>query len=172
MRPLSKRNLGVMEKLFNGTIKTLGDFANAGHEYDKRIHHSYANAMYGLKRRGYVKMTKTNNVSFFHLTPKGRLSILKFLHLENIRSKKWDGRWRIAIFDIPEGRKKTREYLRHKLKYLGFSALQESVYITPYPVTAELDHWLSERGMRKYFRYLTVTEIDNEESLKKDFGLK
>lgn len=129
--------------------------------------------MHDLRRGGYVKKREEENQSCFHLTPKGKLHILKYLHLERLKVKKWDGNWRIVIFDVPESLKKWREYLRNELKSnLGFWPLQESVYITPYPVTGELDTLLKEWNLRKYFRYLTVSEIDRETELKQVFGLK
>lgn len=97
---------------------------------------------------------------------------MKYLHLEKIRKKKWDGHWRVIIFDIPETLKKWREYLRAELRNLGFKQLQYSVYITPYPVTGELHELLDEWNMKKHFRYMTVTEIDGENKLKKLFSLK
>ena len=127
--------------------------------------------LYNLKRKGFVTAKKRNNVSFFHLAPKGRLEILKYLHLERLKKAKWDGRWRVIIFDIPERIKKWREYLRGELKRIGFHPLQESVYITPYPVTGELDELLKEWNLRKHFRYLTVSEIDNPKEFKIIFGL-
>lgn len=135
----------------------------------------YYQQVHKLARSGYVKIKKdkgAKNQSFFHLTPKGRLSILKYLHLEKLKIRKWDKHWRVIIFDIPEKLKKWREYVRNEFKNLGFHPLQESVYITPYPVTGELDELLKEWGLRKYFRYLTVTEIDDARELKKEFDLK
>ena len=88
-------------------------------------HRSVFLKMHDLQRRGYVKKQQTKNQSFFHLTPKGKLNILKYLRLEKLKIKKWDGHWRIAIFDVPEDRKKLRENFRHYLKYLGFQALQD-----------------------------------------------
>ena len=158
-RKLGKLSLEILSSLFESR------------DYDRRIYYSYANVFYNLKRGGYVQIKKDKkNQSFFHLTPRGRLSALKYLHLEKIR-KKWDGHWRIIIFDIPEDEKKWRERLRFQLKALGFHVLQESVYITPYPVPVELDKFLDERGFRKYFRYITVAEIDGEKELKEEFGL-
>ncbi len=135
-------------------------------------HRSVFLKLHNLKRSGYVKRREKNNQSFFHLTPKGKLQVLKYLHLERLKIKKWDGRWRVIIFDLPETIRKWREYLRNELKNLGFYPLQESVYITPHPVTGELDQLLKEWNLRKYFRYLTVSEIDNEQDLKQVFGLK
>jgi len=175
-RPLGKESVDILTKLFNAAESVLDGGFRRSIEYDRRIWAKNAgHAFYYLEKSGYVKAEKKqrikNNQSFFHLTPKGRLSVLKHLHLEKIR-KKWDGHWRIIIFDIPEDNKKWRERLRFKLKALGFHALQKSVYITPYPVLKELDKFLEERSMRRYFRYITVTEIDGEDELKEEFDLK
>lgn len=134
----------------------------------------YYKQAYNLKRSKHLEIKwDKKNQSFFHLTPKGRLAILKYLHLEKLKLKKWDGRWRVLIFDIPEDRKKMREYLRTRLtQRWDFYPLQESVYITPFPVTSELNKYLAEFNLKKYTRYLTVTEIDGEEELKAHFGIK
>ena len=107
-------------------------------------HRSVFLKMHDLQRRGYVKKQQTKNQSFFHLTPKGKLNILKYLRLEKLKIKKWDGHWRIVIFDLPESLKKWREFFRTQLKNnLGFLPLQESGYITPPPVA---------RGAREIFK--------------------
>ena len=118
-----------------------------------------------------MKKQKNSNKSFFQLTPKGKLAILKYLHLQKTKTGKWDKKWRVIIFDIPEDKKKIREYLRRELITLGFVLLQQSVYITPYPITGDLDQMLHQWRTRKYFRYLTVSEIDDERELKEIFGL-
>ena len=172
-RKLGKISLEILKKASAAGIAAFNDLVDMGNEYPLSRYRARYNAVYNLRRQGYLQIENNKkNQSFFHLTPKGKLQILKYLHLEKLQGKKWDGRWRIIIFDIPESLKKWREYLRNHLKNLGFRALQESVYITPYPVTGELDEILNEWGMRKYFRYITVLEIDGENVLKKKFGLK
>lgn len=171
-RKLSEKSLVVMKALFQVGKMALRDFEEAGREFDRRLYYGLAKRVYNLERSGYVKRVKKNNTSFFHLTPKGRLQFLKYFHLEKIRKGKWDGRWRVIIFDIPETLKKWREFIRPKLKELGFYPLQESVYLTPFPVTEDLDIFLEEWNLRKYFRYLTVTEIDDEDEFKQIFKLK
>jgi len=55
------------------------------------------------------------------------------------KPKKWDGRWRILIFDIPDKYKIKREALRGKLKELGLFQLQKSVWICPYNFQNEVE---------------------------------
>ena len=87
-----------------------------------------------LKQNGLVEFINKNNVQYIRLTKKG-LKRYKELALEKMvikKPKKWNGRWRIIIFDIPNNKTRMRNVLREKLKFLGFYALQESVYIHPF----------------------------------------
>src|SRR3989344_7150077 len=53
--------------------------------------------------------------------------------LVKIRScqAKWDGLWRLVVFDISEENRKLRDLLRRKLRSLGFAMFQKSVWVTP-----------------------------------------
>lgn len=172
-RKLGEISINILTTLFQKGVEAVEDYIDAW-KYDEFVRLRVYKQLYNLERQGYVKIERrAQNQSFFHLTPKGRLQILKHLHLEKLGVKKWDGRWRIVVFDVPEDRRKWRERLRIMLvRSLGFYPLQESVYITPYPVPKELDEILEDKGLREHFRYLTVTEIDGEPQLKRQFGLK
>ena len=173
-RQLNENSRRVLQLLLDNGAMSLQDFTAIIFKDEMPWdHRSVFLKMHDLQRRGYVKKRHSKNRSFFHLTPKGKLNILKYLRLEKLKVKKWDGHWRIVIFDLPETLKKWREFLRVRLKNdLGFWSLQESVYITPHPVTEELDDFLNEWNLRKYCRYLTVTEIDYEHELRQVFGLR
>ena len=54
-----------------------------------------------------------------------KLFLLKLTKSKLRNRKKWDGKWRIVVFDIPEKKKAAREALRKKLKDLGFVELQK-----------------------------------------------
>ena len=176
----SKKNRG--RKLGTEAYKLLGALIKAGvqtvadlievSKYDKFVSEKVYKKLWHLEKQGYVEKTKTQgNRSFFNIAPRGRLSFLKYLHLEKLKTARWDGNWRVIIFDIPEKLKKWREFLRSELKDLGFVSLQESVYLTPYAVTKDLDRFLNEWRLRKYVRYLTVSEIDDAVEFKEKFDL-
>jgi phenylacetic acid degradation operon negative regulatory protein len=52
-------------------------------------------------------------------------------------NRRWDGRWHLVLFDVPERRRVTRNKLRHYLRSRGFGYLQNSVWITPDPIHEE-----------------------------------
>src|SRR3990167_9161260 len=68
------------------------------------------------------------------LTPKGqdRFHLLQARESAMTRPRRWDKRWRVLIFDIPEYRKGLRDKIRHTLDGIGFVRLQDSVWIYPY----------------------------------------
>ena len=172
-RGLGEATLAIMKRMYEIGSAEIQQLIE-DHQFDPYNRRALWKKLYYLEHAGYIKKVRIpkKNHSFFHLTPKGRFKFLKYLHLEKIKKMKWDGYWRVIIFDIPETLKKWREFIRPKLKELGFHPLQESVYITPYPVTKDLDDFLEEWNMRKYFRYLSVNEIDDEDELKEIFGLE
>src|SRR3989344_687845 len=46
---------------------------------------------------------------------------------------KWDRKWRIVMFDIPEKLKGLRDSLRLHFREIGMIELQKSVLVYPYP---------------------------------------
>ncbi len=48
------------------------------------------------------------------------------------RNTRWDGKWRIVAFDIPETMRVSRDKLRNVLRRSGFKQLQQSVWVFPH----------------------------------------
>lgn len=107
------------------------------------------------------------------LTKEGQKRALKFKldEMEIKKPTKWDGEWRIIIFDIPEKFKKAREALRGKLKELGFAKLQQSVFVSPYECEDEIDFIVEVFQIRSWVRFMRVKSFTNEEQVKIKFGL-
>lgn len=63
------------------------------------------------------------------LTERGEMLVLRF-DPDKLKIKippRWDGKWRLVIFDIPEKKAAARRALRNRLRELGFVQLQRSV---------------------------------------------
>src|SRR6266545_6968518 len=71
------------------------------------------------------------------LTETGRLAALGGRDPEARWRRRWDGRWRLILFDVPEARRGTRIRLRRYLRDRCFGYLQNSAWITPDPVTEQ-----------------------------------
>ncbi len=68
------------------------------------------------------------------LTDAGRLAALSGIDPVRAWDRKWDGRWRLVFFDVPENENRRRVQLRRSLKSLKFGYLQNSVWISPDPL--------------------------------------
>ena len=132
-------------------------------QYERGVRH--------LAKRGLVKVTNKNNKRFIDLTKRGQLKVL-LSKAKGIASQKWDGKWRLIIFDIPEQSTYQRQAFRKLLRDNGFLKLQASVYINPYPLNRSAIQYLIETGLIEYIRILRVDEIDKDDVLRKHFKLQ
>jgi len=107
------------------------------------------------------------------LTNQGKKRALAY-QLDEIRikpMKKWDKKWRIALFDIPEQHKKTRDALARLFIKMGFYNFQKSVFVCPFECSDEFDFVVEFFNLRPYVRYVLAEHIDNELHLKQHFDL-
>ncbi|HWQ60060.1 MAG TPA: hypothetical protein VN420_02840 [Candidatus Fimivivens sp.] len=85
------------------------------------------------------------------------------------KPKKWDGKWRVIVFDIPEESRVFRNILRHHLREMEFYQLQKSVFVSPFPYEKLLLELVDLYGAGSYVRIMTVSWLDNGEKLKRRF---
>ena len=84
---------------------------------------------------------------------------------------KWDSKWRVVMFDIPEKLRRLRDSLRLHFREIGLIELQKSVFVYPYPCNKEIEFILEFYNSRKYVCFILADEIDNELHLKRRFDL-
>lgn len=131
-------------------------------------------ALRGLRINKFIEyITDHNGVTTIRITKKGKSNLKAFsvdlLEIKN--QKKWDGKWRVIMFDLPIQYKKIRNSFRFKLKQIGFLQLQKSVWIYPYPCTDELLFIADYYKVGKYIEILTVEEMLNIKNLENRFNL-
>ncbi len=109
-----------------------------------------------------------------HLSDRGKKYALSY-QLDEMKIKpmvRWDGKWRLVAFDIPEKRKKAREALRIRFRQIGLLEFQKSVFVHPYTCEDEIDFLIEFYEVRPYVRKILAHSIDNEMHLKQKFGLQ
>lgn len=132
---------------------------------------AYSRTAYRLKKKGLLEITTKNNKKFLRLTNKGQIqALLKMAKIPKVG--KWDGKWRLVMFDIPEQSKTQRNLLREILKKQGFQKFQASVFIGSQPINRAAIKYLQISGLINYIRMLRVDEVDNEQELLQLFHLK
>ncbi|HVY72572.1 MAG TPA: hypothetical protein VG984_00770 [Candidatus Paceibacterota bacterium] len=107
------------------------------------------------------------------LTQKGeqRLEHLELLNYEIPKPKRWDRKWRILIFDIPERRKGLRDKVRQTLRRVGFAHLQDSVWIFPYDCEELVTLLKADFKIGKDMLYMTVELLERDAPIRDLFEL-
>jgi len=133
---------------------------------DKTIEKMTAQKLVVIKNNGNIQRIVS-------LTDKGEklLDRYEMQELFIVKPKKWDGNYRVVIFDIREGKRKIRDDLRIWLEDLGFVRLQNSVWVFPYECREVVVLLKSRLGVGTEVLYLIVENIENDLKLKKHFGL-
>lgn len=86
-----------------------------------------------LKRRGLIKKVKDQNTLILRLTDEGKKQAIFSQALDPIvPSTKWDKKWHLLIFDIPEKYRAKRGRITEILLSVGCIQVQQSVYLSPY----------------------------------------
>lgn len=178
---------GLLKFIAAGGILTVAVFApNALQALDKPLEQyfkrmdekdrqrKYRRYLSYMKQRGLIKY-KTNDYEHgIQITPAGRQRAkkLNINYLSITIPKKWDRKWRIVLFDIPETKRTARNNLILKLKELGFTQLQRSVWVHPFHCRQEVETISIMYNLAKYITYLETDHIDSQDKLKKRFRYK
>ena len=119
-----------------------------------------------------VKLVEKGEKQMLEITNNGRRQLVEYnLATIQIKKQKWDGKWRIVMFDIPEDIRLARDVLRDKLKDLGFKQVQKSVWVSPYECQNEISFIGSVYEVEKYINYVVAEKTDFSESLRKTLGI-
>lgn len=130
-------------------------------------------AFWHLVDRGYIALEKTPQGKVARLTSKGErvTSILDRPAVSLKKPKRWDGKWRVIIFDIKERRRSTRDRLRGTLEKLGFKHLQHSVWVYPYDCEDLIILLKADFRIGTELLYMIVDRIENDSFLRRHFSL-
>jgi len=148
------------------------------------------NALQALKKLGFIegrriesiksaqrRLVKAGLLAYDHghlkLTSNGETR-LRQLELHNYQLKKprrWDGKWRVLIFDIKEERRLLRSKIRATLIAIGFTRLQDSVWVYPYDCEDLIVLLKSDFKVGHELLYLIVDSIENDNWIREKFIL-
>ena len=105
-------------------------------------------AVQRLVRTGDLSRDGKGREAIYRLTEKGEQRVRGRISRFLVDPVPWDGRWRMVVYDIEESERLSRNRLRRFLKSVGFGMLQQSIWVSPYPVRAILEEFLEESGMK------------------------
>lgn len=143
--------------------------------WDKINKYRIKEAIKRLNKKRLINLKEKGDKLYLEITEKGNRLIkdCEYDDLELPRSERWDEKWRLVIFDIPDEKKKERNAFSKKLKDLGFYPIQESVFIYPYDCQDEIDFISEFLSINNFVNYFIIESIDKKEGdLRLKFNLK
>ena len=121
-------------------------------------------ALAKLKNLNLAQKLKVDNEDFYEINSKGEKYFDDVLEVLQ-SSKKWDNKWRLVMFDIPETQRSTRDKLRRSLTNLGMGILQGSVWISPIDLkdkVMKISERLNLGSSLRYFEVLSTNTLDKK----------
>lgn len=181
---------GLIGKILLGTIAGVGAITLAvavpnavqalkvfnqfnGQQYRRyRTPAYFREAVKRMERQKLVRPCRRGTQIYLELTEKGRQRLQRYhLKEKNGAKKKWDGRWRMIIFDIEEDWRWKRDALRKDMEEFGLVRLQDSVWVYPYDCEEIISLLKAQYAMGDEILYIVAGEIENDVFLKQKFNL-
>ncbi len=153
-RILSGLSLDILISMKNG-IKTVDDIYE---EFSKEPKKKIYDTLFRLSKQELISLQDD----------KYRLTEAGFTELASLDPEK-DGTWKIIIFDIPETQRPVRNFLRAKLKSLGFKLWQNSIWISPYALAPQIEDEINELAKHYFVRLIKTTDINHDADLQEMF---
>lgn len=127
-----------------------------------------------LVAMGHMTWVERDGKKFLRLTSAGR----KVMQLEKEKAalmtrkkKRWDHRWRMVVFDVPERRRKVRRRLCALMREVGFVRLQDSVWVYPYDCEEFMALLKADLKIGKDVLYAIAETIEHDAPLRRHFEL-
>lgn len=127
-----------------------------------------------LASSGQVRFIERNGKRYAKLTESGRNELLTLTHKFGrlgAQRRRWDKRWRVVIFDIPEKKRGVRNRLRNMMSSFGFYRLQDSVWVYPYDCEDVMALLKTDLRLGSAALYMIVESIENDKHLREHFDL-
>ena len=87
-----------------------------------------------MTKRGLLRRVPSGRQAYFGLTEFGRRTVLEGRHraqVADVVASRWDGRWTLVAFSLPEASHRERHGLRSRLTWAGFGMVQAGMWAAP-----------------------------------------
>ena len=143
-----------------------------GYKKGARFNYQAKSALGRLAAKGLVTFVEEDGKRYARITEKGeRIFQIETERTTTTKKRKWDRRWRVVIFDVPERRKSVRDRLRRFMGEYGFVRLQDSVWIYPYDCEDLIALAKANFRVGADVLYMIVERLERDKHLREHFNL-
>lgn len=143
-----------------------------GYKKGASFNYQTKSALGRLVAKGLIVFEERNGKRYARITEKGeRMLQMETEKVAMKKKRKWDRRWRVVIFDVPEKRKSVRASLRRFMGEYGFVRLQDSVWIYPYDCEDLIALAKANFRIGADVLYMIVERLEHDKHLREHFKL-
>ena len=143
-----------------------------GYKKGARFNYQAKSALGRLAAKGLVTFVEEDGKRYARITEKGeRIFQIETERTTTTKKRKWDRRWRVVIFDVPERRKSVRDRLRRFMGEYGFVRLQDSVWIYPYDCEDLIALAKANFRVGADVLHMIVERLERDKHLREHFNL-
>lgn len=176
----SNKTAEILRLIQTKKVATLGDLSS-----NKALKEMYAGSKRAtprrriidtvslLARQGYVSVGLLDNEKVFKITEKGKDRLKAHMVSEegiNI-PERWDGRWYLITFDIPETKKVVRNQLILTLKRHGFVNYAKGLWLIPYNPSRMVASLRKQLKLKAELKLIIAQSIDFESKYRKHWDI-
>ena len=110
--------------------------------------------------------------SKYKLTEKGFSELCLEFPFFRFLKDRWDGKWRVISYEIPEKKREIRDRLRREMQGWGLGPWHRSFWLTPHPIITTLKTLTSQKEEEQYIKAFEADHIygDRELLIEKVWG--
>lgn len=138
--------------------------------FDLSLNQKTKGTLSGLLKEGLIVKSQIPNLKSqtnpndqnsnqYKLTEKGFTELSLLFPFVRFLKEKWDGKWRIISYEIPEKKRELRDKLRREMQGWGLGPWHRSFWITPHPITSTLKSLVSQKEEEKYIQAFEADHV-------------
>nr|WP_275695616.1 phenylacetic acid degradation operon negative regulatory protein PaaX [Fredinandcohnia sp. SECRCQ15] len=120
-----------------------------------------------MNKQGWVQAEKNGNKSYYSLTERGQKRIDEAANrIFKLKPEKWDGKWRILLYTIPEEIRNVRDELRKELVWSGFGTISNSCWVSANNLDKQVYDLIEKYDIAQYVDFFVAEYSGPHENSK------
>ncbi len=125
-----------------------------------------------LAKQGYISVGILDNQKVYTITQKGRTKLQREQTRASIPTTgRWDGRYYLVTFDIPESQKAIRNQIILDLKNAHFYNYSKGLWLSPYNPIKYVETTRARYNLGQKIRLIVASHLEDEAKIKRHFQL-
>jgi phenylacetic acid degradation operon negative regulatory protein len=129
-----------------------------------------------MSKQGWVESEKQGNKSYYFLSEQGVTRIEEAANrIFKLKPEKWDGKWRVLMYTIPEEIRSVRDELRKELIWSGFGTFSNSCWVSPNNLASQVNELIKKYDIKEYIDFFEADYIgphENNRLVEKSWNLQ